>query len=37
MDHVEEMVCILDTGGKGFNRDLEVGVDISRDAFSGEQ
>ena len=28
------MVGVLDMGGEGFNKRLEVGVDVSRDAFS---
>ena len=28
------MVSILDTGGEGFNKGLEVGADVGRDAFS---
>ena len=27
--------CILDMGGEGFEKGLEVGVDISRNMFSG--
>ena len=29
------MVSILDMGGEGFNKRLEVGVDVGRDVFSG--
>ena len=32
MDHVKEMVCILDMGGEGFNKGLEVRINVSRDA-----
>ena len=28
------MVCILDMEGQGFNKGLEVGVDVVRDTFS---
>ena len=28
------MVSILDMEGEGFNKGLEVGVDVGRDAFS---
>ena len=34
LDHVKEMVCIMDVGGEGFNKWLEVGVAVGRDAFS---
>ena len=30
------MFCILDLGGEGFNRRLEVGIDVGRDTFCGE-
>ena len=33
-DHVKKTVVILDMRGKGFNKGLEVGVDVSRDLFS---
>ena len=29
------MVSILDIGEEGFNKQLEVGIDVGRDAFSG--
>ena len=28
------MVSILDIGGEGFNKGLERGIDVGRDAFS---
>ena len=33
---MKEVVSILDMGGEGFNKWLEMGVDVGRDAFSGE-
>ena len=34
VNQVKKMVCILDIGGEGLNKGMEVGVNVSRDAFS---
>ena len=34
-DHVKEMIGILDMGEEGFDKGLEVGVDVCRDTFGG--
>ena len=36
MDRVKEMVYILDMGRKGFNKGLEVGVDVAEMHSVGE-
>ena len=34
ISYIKKVVSILDMGGEGFNKRLEVGIDVGRDAFS---